>query len=109
MHAGCSPELWERIRAEGVGYMANTDEKKKLNVKVTPLRQDRQGIYPDILTYVALRDIKQYEEILAPYNNTESVKMQKERTKKKKKNKSMLQAKLNFASVKQENEVSIEH
>jgi hypothetical protein len=83
--------------------MANTDEKKKLNVKVTPLRQDRQGIYPDILTYVAIRDIKQFEEILAPYNNTESVKMQKERTQKKKK--SMLQAKLNFASVKQENKV----
>jgi transposase-like protein len=94
---GCERDVWERIQQEGVGYMANTDEKSKLNVKVKSLKPTNSGVYPEILTYVATRDIKQYEEILAPYNNNESVQMQRDRKKKKKQT---VQTKLPFGFVK---------
>ena len=65
-------QMKARIRSEGLGYMSNTSSRANQNVKVKHVTTVRDGLHPDGLFYIAKRDIEIGEEIIAPYNNTES-------------------------------------
>jgi hypothetical protein len=60
-----------RLRNSGIGFMSNTSEKNRHNIKIDPVDILKSSAALPLLLLKATRDINKDEEIISPYNNVD--------------------------------------
>jgi hypothetical protein len=70
LKSDCPEELKFKILTSGAGYMANTNRRKDLNIKVRAICPSELGIAS--IFFIATKSINRGDEIFSPYNNVES-------------------------------------